>query len=74
MFMGWTKEDREDLVRGLRPFMGAPIILTMMIFSLETLTKNKYELPWNPATFLISLGLALVIKLIEIIIHAICQR
>lgn len=77
MFMDWTKQDKEDLkdlVQGLRLFMGVPTMLTMIIFSLETLTKNKYELPWNPVTFLISLGLALAIKLIEIIIHAICQR
>lgn len=71
MFMGWTKEDREDLVRALRFTLGIPAMMVMITLSLETLTENKYELPWNPATFLAGLGLALVFKLIEVIIHTI---
>lgn len=71
MFMGWTKEDGEDLVRGLRFLLGVPVMAVLILLSLETLMNGKYNIPWNPVTFLAGCGLALALKLIEVTIYKI---
>lgn len=72
MFMGWTKEDRKDLVRALRFLLGVPTVAVLVPVSLCALgTDKQIILPWNPATFLAGCGLALALKLIEVIIYKI---
>lgn len=72
MFMGWTKEDREESVRWLRLLLGVPTMAVVVPVSLCALGSDKQIiLPWNPATFLAGCGLALALKLIEVIIYKI---
>lgn len=72
MFMGWTKEDREESKHWLRLLLGIPIMAVVVPVSLCALgTDKQIILPWNPATFLAGLGLALALKLIEVIIYKI---
>lgn len=69
MFMGWTEKDREELMHGLRALVGFPFMTILVMLSLGD--ANEVHIPWNPVTFFAGLGLALILKLIEVIIYKI---
>lgn len=71
MFMGWTKEDREESVHWLRLLLGMPVMAVLVPVSIYALVTGKQILPLNPVNFLASCGLALVFKLIEMVIYKI---
>ena len=66
------KEDREESVRWLRLLLGAPTMAVVVPVSLCVLgTDKQIILPWDPAAFLAGCGLALALKLIEVVIYKI---
>jgi hypothetical protein len=75
MFMDWTKEDKEESVRWLRLVLGVPTMTVVVPVSLGVLVADKQIiLPWDPAAFLAGCGLALALKLIEVIIYKIREH
>lgn len=62
----------EESVRWLRLLLGAPIMAVVVPVSLCVVVADKQIiLPWDPTAFLAGCGLALALKLIEVVIYKI---
>ena len=59
-----------ETVKAMRLLLGLPVLSCMLIISLESY-NSKYAVPWDAITFLAGFGLAIVLKIIEIIVYKI---